>query len=127
MVRRILPPEEDVYEESIPQRVPLPTKEPPSLVKQRRLLNRWSIFALVFVSAISTVLYVSNVIAVKKLLMDTDTLRRRIDSLRWVNESLRTESYRLQSAERITRIAQDHLHLIPPPKAPTIVEEATSK
>lgn len=127
MARRILPPDEELLEDDAPQREPLPTKEAPSIVKQRRLLNRWSIFALVFVSAISTVLYVSNVIAVKKLLMETDVLRRRIDSLRWVNESLRTESYRLQSAERITRIAQERLQLIPPPKAPTIVEETINK
>ncbi|MCX6140915.1 MAG: cell division protein FtsL [Candidatus Kapabacteria bacterium] len=101
----------------------LPTKEPQVLVKQRRLLNRWSIFALVFVSAVSTVLYVSNVIGVKKLLVETDVLQRTIDSLRTVNESLRTESYRLQSADRITRIAQEKLGLIPPPKAPTVLEE----
>lgn len=127
MARRILPPDEEPLEDVVPQREPLPAKEAPSLVKQRRLLNRWSMFALFFVSAISTVLYVSNVIAVKNLLMESETLRRRIDSLRWVNESLRTESYRLQSSERITRIAQERLQLIPPPKAPTIVEETTSK
>lgn len=127
MARRILPPDEEPLEDIVPQREPLPAKEAPSLVKQRRLLNRWSMFALFFVSAISTVLYVSNVIAVKNLLMESETLRRRIDSLRWVNESLRTESYRLQSSERITRIAQERLQLIPPPKAPTIVEETTSK
>lgn len=102
-------------------------KEPTALVQQRSLLNRWSIFALVFVSAISTVLYVSNVIGVKKLLVETDVLQRRIDSLRTVNESLRTESYRLQSADRITRIAQERLGLIPPPQAPTVLEEKTKR
>jgi cell division protein FtsL len=105
------------------EQLPLaPAKESPSLVKQRRLLNRWSIFALVFVSAVSTVLYVSNVIAVKKLLVETEDLNRKIDSLRTVNESLRTETYRLQSSERITRVATERLGLIPPPKAPTVLE-----
>ncbi|MBC8124505.1 MAG: cell division protein FtsL [Candidatus Kapabacteria bacterium] len=102
-------------------------KEPTALVQQRSLLNRWSIFALVFVSAISTVLYVSNVIGVKKLLVESDVLQKRIDSLRTVNESLRTESYRLQSADRITRIAQERLGLIPPPQAPTVLEEKTKR
>ena len=102
-------------------------KEPTASVQQRSLLNRWSIFALVFVSAMSTVLYVSNVIGVKKLLVESDVLQRRIDSLRTVNESLRTESYRLQSADRITRIAQEQLGLIPPPQAPTVLEEKTSR
>ncbi len=102
-------------------------KEPTAIVQQRSLLNRWSIFALVFVSAMSTVLYVSNVIGVKKLLVESDVLQRRIDSLRTVNESLRTESYRLQSADRITRIAQEQLGLIPPPQAPTVLEEKASR
>ena len=102
-------------------------KEPTAIVQQRSLLNRWSIFALVFVSAMSTVLYVSNVIGVKKLLVESDVLQRRIDSLRTVNESLRTESYRLQSADRITRIAQEQLGLIPPPQAPMVLEEKTSR
>ena len=102
-------------------------KEPTAIVQQRSLLNRWSIFALVVVSAMSTVLYVSNVIGVKKLLVESDVLQRRIDSLRTVNESLRTESYRLQSADRITRIAQEQLGLIPPPQAPTVLEEKTSR
>lgn len=97
-------------------------KEAPVIVRQRRLLNRWSTFALVIVSAVFTVLYVSNVIAVKKLVVESDTLKRRIDSLQAVNESLRTESYRLQSADRITGIAQERLGLIPPPTAPTVLQ-----
>lgn len=111
----------------LPNDEPLPSKEPPLLVQQRRLLNRWSIFALAFVSATATVLYVSNVIAVKKLLVEAELLNRSNDSLRTINESLRIETYRLQSAERISRIAQEHLGLIPPPKAPTVLEQTERK
>jgi cell division protein FtsL len=117
-------PEPPDDEQPLPQPA---VKESPSLVKQRRLLNRWSIFALVFVSAASTVLYVSNVIAVKKLLVETEDLKRKIDSLRTVNESLRTETYRLQSSERITRVATENLGLIPPPKAPTVLEDTKGR
>ncbi len=115
--------------ENMDEELPIqaPSKEPVPLQKQRRLLNRWSIFALVFVSAAATVLYVSNVIAVKKLLVETEELRRSIDSLRTVNESLRTETYRLQSAERITRIATEKLGLVPPPKAPVVLDGEGAK
>jgi cell division protein FtsL len=89
--------------------------------EQRRLLNRWSLFALVIVSAASTVLYVSNVIRVNQLLRDTDQLRRSNDSLQVVNQHLRAETYRLQSAQHITRIAVERLHMLAPPQAPVVL------
>jgi len=106
-----------VDEEDVPQR---PVKESPTLVRQRRLLNRWSIFALVFVSALATVLYVNNVITVNRLLRDSEAMRKSVDSLRDVNRSLQTEVFRLQSAERVTRIATERLGMTPPPQAPTV-------
>lgn len=100
-----------------------PLKESPTLVKQRRLLNRWSLFALFFISAVATVLYVSNVITVNALSNEADMFRRQRDSLRILNQSLRTESFKLQSAERITRIAGERLGMIPPEEAPVVIQE----
>lgn len=108
------------FDDAIPEK---PIKESPTLVRQRRLLNRWSIFALVFVSALATVLYVNNVITVDRLLRDTEAMRKSIDSLRTVNQSLQTEVFRLQSAERVTRIATERLGMVPPPQAPTVFSE----
>jgi len=109
-------------DDQLPLPVP-PGKESPTLVKQRRLLNRWSLFALFFISAIATVLYVSNVIAVNAISTDVDALTRQRDSLQILNQSLRTESYKLQSAERVTRIATERLGMIPPDEAPVVIEE----
>lgn len=100
-----------------------PVKESPTLVRQRRLLNRWSIFALVFISALATVLYVNNVITVDRLLRETEAMRKSSDSLRTVNQSLQTEVFRLQSAERVTRIATERLGMTPPPAAPTVITD----
>ena len=109
-------------EESAPQ-----TPEPVVIVQQRNLLNRWSVFVLLFVSAGFTILYVSNVISVRKLLERKQMLERSMDSLKTVNKTLETETYRLQSADRITRLAQERLHLMPPPKAPVVLEDKSSK
>ncbi|NQW29378.1 MAG: cell division protein FtsL [Ignavibacteria bacterium] len=98
-----------------------PVVEPEPIVEQRRLLNRWSIFILVFVSASATVLYVSNVIVVNGLSATNDVRRKSIDSLQTLNQSLRSETYKLQSAERITRIATEKLGMTPPQKAPTVL------
>ena len=98
-----------------------PKKESPPIVKQRRLLNRWSLFALFFISALATVGYVSNVITVNQLSTEVEELRHSRDSLKHLNETLRTESYRLQSAERVTRIATQRLGMVPPEEAPTVL------
>lgn len=105
--------------------IPAPVKEPTQIVKQRRLLNRWSIFILLFVSAVATVLYVSNVIQVNRLLREKDGLQHSLDSLHTVNQSLRTEVHRLQSSERITRIASEKLGMTPPTKAPRVLRANT--
>ncbi len=101
---------------------PTLVKEPVQITRQRNLLNRWSFFALLIVSALFTFLYVSNVISVRKLLDHKELLSKRIDSIRTYNETLKTETYRLQSAQRITRIAQERLGLIPPKQAPTVID-----
>lgn len=98
-----------------------PANEPKALVRQRRLLNRWSMFALVIVSAASTVLYVSNVIRVNQLLRDIESKRRSNDSLQTVNQHLRAETYRLESADHITRVAVERLHMKPPQQAPVVL------
>ncbi|RPI69160.1 MAG: hypothetical protein EHM43_02695 [Ignavibacteriae bacterium] len=102
---------------------PVPVPEPQQIAVQRKLLNRWSLFALFAISAASTVLYVSNVIAVNRLSAECDALKHDVDSLHVLNQSLRTESYRLQSAERVTRIATEKLGMIAPEEAPTILAE----
>ncbi len=99
----------------------VPVIEPEPIVEQRRLLNRWSIFILVFVSAAATVLYVSNVIQVNALSAANEVRRKSIDSLNTLNQSLRSETYKLQSAERITKIATEKLGMTPPQKAPTVL------
>lgn len=111
------------YDNNEEQQTPPITKEPVAIVEQRRILNRWSLFALFFVCSAATVLYVSNVVAVNDLSTQNDRLRHQRDSLETLNKSLRTESYRLQGAERITRLASERLGMIPPPEAPVVIKD----
>lgn len=99
-----------------------PVRESKPIAEQRRLLNRWSVFALLIISAAATVGYVSNVITVNRLLNRTQLMQRQVDSLKTVNESLRTEVNALQSSERITRIAAEQLGMTPPSKAPVVLD-----
>lgn len=99
--------------------------EPPSIQRQRRLLNRWSIFLLLIVSAAATVLYVSNVVLVNRMLGDREIMHKQVDSLKAVNQSLLTEINKLESSERITRIAAERLGMTPPSRPPIIVKRKT--
>lgn len=103
-----------------------PVNEPQLVQRRRRLLNRWSLFVLLVVSAAATVLYVSNVIAVNRLLRDGAVLSRQNDSLRVVNQNLEAETYRLQAADRVIRDATTKLGMIPPDRAPTVIDVTTS-
>jgi cell division protein FtsB len=98
-----------------------PINEPQVVQQRRRLLNRWSLFLLLVVSAAATVLYVSNVIAVNRLLRDGAVLSKQNDSLRVVNQTLEAETYRLQAADRVLREATTRLGMIAPDRAPKVI------
>jgi len=102
------------------QHVPQPA-EPGAVVKERRKLNRWSIFLLVICSALGTILYVSNVVRVNELLKEVQTLERSRDSLVSANEALRIETTRLRSADRISHIATEKLGMMQPQEAPIVI------
>ena len=93
-------------------------KESPSIVKERKILNRWSIFGLLIISSVLVVLYVSNVVRVNTLLSEMQDHEKTLDSLLYINQSLQNEIMQLQSTERITAIAQSKLKMIQNPQAP---------
>lgn len=96
----------------------IPKPEPISVQKTRRLLNRWSIFGLLFVSSVVIVLFVSNALAVNKLLFELDSLQKEHEKILHQNELLRQQIVQLQAADRITDIAHTKLGMIQAPTAP---------
>ena len=85
-------------------------------------INRWSVFAMVVFSAVATIFYISNVIRVNNLLEQNQELKKELMSLRNANELLNSKVIELQSAERITKIAEERLGMIKPTKAPEIIQ-----
>ncbi len=92
--------------------------EPPSVVKTRRLLNRWSMLGLLIVSAGAIILFVSNALAVNSLVVEIASLRKEHDKLLHRNELLRADVIRLQSADRIADIAREKLGMVQAQGAP---------
>lgn len=103
------------------EQIPMQPPEPGAVVKERRKLNRLSIFLLVVCSAFGTILYVSNVVRVNELLQEVQTLERSRDSLVSANEALRIETTRLRSADRISHIAAEKLGMMQPQEAPVVI------
>ncbi len=84
--------------------------------------NRWSVFGLVVLSAVLTTAYIDNVFRVNSLLTDVGRLEKQLENLRTSNELLNSSVRRLQSAERITKIAEEKLNMKKPTKAPIVIK-----
>lgn len=93
-------------------------KEPAVVTKTRRLLNRWSIFALLFVFSIAVVLFVSNALAVNQLVVDIGNLESEREKLLRQNELLRAKIIALSAPDRITEYARTQLGMIQAATAP---------
>lgn len=103
----------DVKRGSVP-----PVAEPPSVVRTRRLLNRWSMFGLLAVSAVSIILFVSNALTVNKLVVEIESLKKEHEKVLHRSEVLRADIIRLQAADRIADIARTKLGMVQAQGAP---------
>lgn len=81
-------------------------------------LNRWTIFSLVLVSSLATVFYVNNVVKVSTLMNDVQNMKKRRQECINLNKIYEAELIKLQSAERITYIAETKLGMAKASKAP---------
>jgi cell division protein FtsL len=84
----------------------------------RRFIRRWITAGMLLVAAALAVVYVSNAIAVNKLLSEITSLERERDAVRGDNERLRAELLRLMSVERVTTLATDQLGMVQPAHPP---------
>lgn len=85
-------------------------------------VSTFSIILSIFLLAIVSVVYVSNVIAVNQLLVDVENLKSTYSNIENTNEILRSEINRNSSMERITRIAQEQMGMVFPKEPPVWFE-----
>ncbi|MFM7773211.1 MAG: FtsB family cell division protein [Candidatus Kapaibacterium sp.] len=79
-------------------------------------------FVLIVLVAGITLFSVYNVVKVNELLGEVRTMEYSRDSLVSVNNALVNDVVRLESSERITRVARERLDLVQPTNAPLVVE-----
>lgn len=85
-------------------------------------VHRWTIFILIFLISIWFILLVSNVRNINAVLVDIRNLEKQSKELQNVNERYMYEIVKLQSAERIIKIAEEQLNMEQSPKAPDILK-----
>lgn len=91
--------------------------------EESKILSRWSLFGMVFLGALITVLYVDNVMRVDGFLEEVQKFKKTKLFLQNENEMLRTRLNELQSPERITKIAEENLGMIKMESPPEIFPE----
>lgn len=84
-------------------------------------LRRWLILGIITTSALCVVLFVANVLRVTKLSEEISRLKKEQEKLLHQNEIYRSEIIRLQTPERITRIARTKLQMLPATQAPRTI------
>ncbi|MFH1052284.1 MAG: cell division protein FtsL [bacterium] len=86
-----------------------------------KLPGRWTVFGIMVLAAMFTVLYVDNVIRVDGYLADIQKLKKKKEYFKNENELLMTKLNYLQSPERISKIAEEKLGMIKVDAPPEII------
>jgi hypothetical protein len=86
-------------------------------------LNRWTLFGLVFLGALLTIVYVDNVFRIDGYLVDMQKIKKEKEILVNENEMLNTKLNYLQSPERITSIAIEKFGMIRIETPPELLPE----
>ncbi|MCX6154862.1 MAG: septum formation initiator family protein [Candidatus Kapabacteria bacterium] len=85
---------------------------------KRLELSRWTWFMLISIIAVLTVLYVNSVFKVNSILADINQQEMLLESLKNNNYLLISQAEKLQSADRICKIAEASLGLVRNDKIP---------
>lgn len=100
---------------------------PPTLPRsnrpfRKRKISTFNIILSLFLIAIVSVLYVSNIIAVNRLVVEIEELKTAYNKTENLNEILRSEINRKSRMERITKIASEQMGMMFPKQPPSWFE-----
>ncbi|HXG38927.1 MAG TPA: FtsL-like putative cell division protein [Bacteroidota bacterium] len=84
----------------------------------KRKVSTFNIILMLFGAATVIVLYISNIIAVDRLMMEINSLQQQHSRILSEQELLKAEVNRLSSLERINRKATEELGLVNPKEPP---------
>jgi cell division protein FtsL len=88
----------------------------------KRRSSTFNVIAILFLAAVAIVLYINNIIAVNRLVVEVGELEQKYATVVNSNEILRAEINRRSSLERIGRIASEQLGLQHPKQQPQVLD-----
>lgn len=88
----------------------------------RRKISTFNIVLILFGSAVTIILYISNIIAVNQLAMEVNQLKTELDKVQNANAVLQAEVNRKSGLERIGKIASERFGLQYPKEQPVWFE-----
>jgi cell division protein FtsB len=86
--------------------------------------KRFLIFGMILIASAVTILYISNLFYVNKLLKDVYDLNKTYNEIINTNEILQARSSQLESPDRIIPYATDRLGMIVSEEAPIIIDQS---
>ncbi len=92
-----------------------------------RKMSTFNIILILFGAAAVIVLYISNIIAVDRLMTEINTLQKQHRGMLNDQEILKAEINRLSSLERINRKAEEELGLVNPKEPPVWISVDTER
>ena len=97
---------------------------PPSLNKKphRRKVSPFTIILILFSTAVASVLYIGNILAVGRLMMQNNQLQIKHRQILNAQELLKVQINRLSGLERIQQVAADQLGLQNSKQLPVWIE-----
>ncbi len=102
--------------------VEAPAARPRNRRGARRAISPFNMILILLAVAVVSVLYISNVLAVGRLLIQNNTLEVKHRQLINDQEILRAQISRLESLERVEKVATEQLGLKPPTQPPVWLE-----
>ena len=90
--------------------------------QKKKPKKRFHIFATIILAAIITILYISNLMYVNKLLDHVHKLNREYDKVLNKNELIKQEIIRLESPDRIIPYAEKNLNMVISANAPKKID-----
>lgn len=90
-------------------------------------LNRWSVFLFLLITSGLMILYVNNVLSINELAEDIRNLEKQEKRIEFRKRLVESEVIKLQSAERICKIAVEKLKMIKSDAFPLVIENLDDK
>jgi cell division protein FtsL len=102
-------------------------KEVQKAVKSWVSLNRWSVFLFLILTSSIMIFYVYNVISINRLAEEIRHLEKQEKRVEFRKRMFEAEVIKLQSAERICKIAEEKLHMVKSEEFPTILSNKNAE